>query len=65
MATYYEDAGKGDYRRKRQVDKETFEKNWDAIFGRKEAPTQLCESCQGKGGSWDCGWYYECSSCKK
>jgi hypothetical protein len=36
MKTYYEDAGKGDHARKRDVSEETFRNNWDAIFGKKK-----------------------------
>lgn len=22
-----------------------------------------CTDCNNKGGSWDCGWWYECPQC--
>lgn len=22
-----------------------------------------CDSCKGKGGVYDCGWWYECYTC--
>ena len=36
MATYHEEAGKGSFKRPRDVSKEQYESNWDRIFGKKE-----------------------------
>lgn len=34
--TFYSEAGKGSFSRKRDVSKEEYENNWDRIFGKKE-----------------------------
>lgn len=36
MSTFHEEAGKGSWKRPREVSKETYESNWDKIFGKKE-----------------------------
>jgi hypothetical protein len=42
------EAGKGDTPRPLSVDPDTFAKNWDAIFGKKEAPKEIEEEILDK-----------------
>ena len=62
--TYYEEAGKGDYRRKRDKDvsAESFESNWDRIFSKKAE--EHCKACHGEGKVFDGGFFYDCTLCK-
>lgn len=59
-ATYHEEAGKGDYRRKE--DKKAIDRHWDAIDWSVKA-TPVCKVCRGHGGFYDAGWWYECPEC--
>ena len=38
------DGGKGDQQRPLVVPKETFDANWDAIFGKKKGSTGTCRA---------------------
>jgi hypothetical protein len=63
---YYEEAGKGTHRR--VEDREKIASNWDKIDWSKKTEDkqeEVCATCLGKGGIWDCGWYYECTTCGK
>lgn len=63
--TFYSDCGKGSNRRVSEVDTETFDKNWDSIFKKKDEKPELkrCKVCHGEGGAFDAGWWYECTAC--
>lgn len=65
MGTFHEEAGKGSFKRPREVSKEQFESNWDKIFGKKkEQEKPFCTSCGNTGKVFDAGWEYECKVCK-
>ena len=64
--TYYETAGKGDYRRKE--DKKAIERNWDAIDWSVKATSpkiELCRRCHNERGMYENGQWVECPSCKE
>jgi hypothetical protein len=45
---------------------EVFEKNKRENFVASTLlEKDVCPTCLGKLGIWDCGWYYECFTCKK
>ena len=41
--------GKGSDQRPRQIDKKTFEDNWDRIFGKKKPKKETKKKDKGKG----------------
>jgi hypothetical protein len=41
--------GKGSDQRPRQIDKKTFEDNWDRIFGKKKTKKETKKKDKGKG----------------
>jgi len=77
--SYQDEAGKGDKRRPADVSADKYRANWDTIFKKDvfnknkvenfKQSTRLeqlfCATCKDMGGEWDCGWYYECTSCGK
>lgn len=61
---FYHESGKGSHARVRDVDAETFSNNWERIFGNKEKKQEeVCSSCKGAKGVFDCGWWYSCQQC--
>lgn len=65
--TYQAEAGKGSRQRPVEVSTETYQSNWDVIFGDKNKKPGLvrCKVCHGEGGAFDCGYWYECPVCSK